>query len=42
MNCLSFLMDLILYQDYFEYILKKHEIVTDNPSLMIYVNKNRK
>ena len=24
---------------YFEYIIKKHEIVTDNPSIMIYVNK---
>ena len=28
-------------QDYFEYILKKHETVTDNPSIIIYVNKNR-
>ena len=26
-------------QDYFKYILKKHETVTDNPSIMIYVNK---
>ena len=26
-------------QDYFEYIIKKHEIVTDNPLMMIYVNK---
>ena len=26
-------------QDYFEHILKKHETVTDNPSIMIYVNK---
>ena len=26
-------------QDYFEYILIKPEIVTDNPSIMIYVNK---
>ena len=26
-------------QDYFEYIFKKHETVTDNPSKMIYVNK---
>ena len=25
-------------QGYFEYILKKHETVTDNPSIMIYVN----
>ena len=26
-------------QGYFEYILKKHETVTDNPSIMILVNK---
>ena len=26
-------------QDYFHYIIKKHEGVTDNPSIMIYVNK---
>ena len=26
-------------QDYFEYILKKHETVTDNPSIKIYINK---
>ena len=26
-------------QDYFKYILKNHEIVTDNPSIRIYVNK---
>ena len=26
-------------QDYFEYIIKKHETVADNPSIMIYVNK---
>ena len=26
-------------QDYFEYILKKHEKYTDNPSIRIYVNK---
>ena len=26
-------------QGYFEYILKKHETVTDNPSIMIYLNK---
>ena len=26
-------------QDYFKYILKKHETIPDNPSLMIYVNK---
>ena len=27
------------FQDYFKYIFKKHEAVTDNPSIMIYVNK---
>ena len=26
-------------QDYFEYIIKKHEIVADNPPVQIYVNK---
>ena len=26
-------------QGYFGYILKKHETVTDNPSIMMYVNK---
>ena len=26
-------------QDYFECILKKHETVTNNPSIMTYVNK---
>ena len=26
-------------QDYFEYIFKKHEAVTDNPSINIYVNE---
>ena len=26
-------------QDYFEYIFKKHETVTDNPSIMMYVNE---
>ena len=26
-------------QDYFKYVLKKHEAVTDNPSIMICINK---
>ena len=26
-------------QDYFEFIIKRHETVTENPSIMIYVNK---
>ena len=36
MNSFFFVSDI---QDYFEYILRKHETVTDNPSIMIYVNK---
>ena len=35
-------MDLILfliYKIYFEYIIKKHETITDNPPVQIYVNK---
>ena len=27
------------FQDYFEYIFKKDETVTDNPSIRIYINK---
>ena len=27
------------FQDYFEYMLKKHETGADNPSVKIYVNK---
>ena len=26
-------------QDYFEYIIKKHETIADNPAVQIYVNK---
>ena len=26
-------------QDYFEYIIKKHETIADNPPAQIYVNK---
>ena len=26
-------------QDYFEFIIKKHETLTENPSVQIYVNK---
>ena len=35
-------MDHILFfdiQDYFEYIIKKHETIANNPSVQIYVNK---
>ena len=28
-------------QDYFKYILKNHEAITDNPSVMIYVNETQ-
>ena len=37
-------MDHIHIKDYFEYIIRKHETVTDNPPKRIYVNKikNRK
>ena len=38
MKSLNYLMEHILYQN-FEYILKKHETVTDNPSIRKYVNK---
>ena len=31
------------FQDYFEYVIKKHETIADNPPIQIYVNgtKNR-
>ena len=29
-------------QEYFEYIIKKHETFTDNPSIRIYLNKTKK
>ena len=29
-------------QYYFEYIIKKHETITDNPPVQIYVNKIKK
>ena len=29
-------------QDYFEFIIKKHETLTDNPSIQIYPNKIKK
>ena len=29
-------------QDYFEYIIKKHETITNNPPVQIYVNRIRK
>ena len=28
-------------QDYFEFIIKKHETLTENPSIQIYLNKNK-
>ena len=27
------------YQEYFEYIIKKHEALTDIPQIQIYINK---
>ena len=42
MKNLNYLMGHILYQifkTYFEYIIKKHETVTNNPSIMIHINK---
>ena len=36
---LNYQMDLILYQDYFEYILKKHGEDIDKPSVQTYVKK---
>ena len=29
-------------QDYFEYIIKKHETIADNPPVQIYVNEIKK
>ena len=29
-------------QDYFEYIIKKHETIADNPPVQIYLNKLKK
>ena len=29
-------------QDYFEYIIKKHETIADNPPVQIYLNKIKK
>ena len=30
---------MITIEDYFEFIIKKHETLTDNPSIKIYSNK---
>ena len=35
---LKCLMDRILIQDYFEYVIRKYETLTDNPPIRIYVN----
>ena len=32
-------MDHILYHNYFRYIIKKHETVTDNSPIRVYVGK---
>ena len=45
MKRFNYLMDHILHQIFrvyiFKYILKKHETVTDNPSIMMYLNKRK-
>ena len=32
-------MDILDIQDYFEYIIKNHETVTESPPIRVYVNK---
>ena len=39
MKNLNYLLDHILYQDNFEYILKKHGENAVNPSIRIFINK---
>ena len=42
MKNFNYLVDHILYQIFntiFEYIIKKHDAFTNNPSIRIYVNK---
>ena len=39
MKSLNYLVDHILYQGYFDYIIKKHETFTDNLSIRIHINK---
>ena len=38
-NLLNGLYSVSDIQDYFEYIIKKHETIADNPLVQIYVNK---
>ena len=38
-NLLNGLYSVSDIQDYFEYIIKKHEAIADNPLVQIYVNK---
>ena len=44
MKNVNYLMDYILsdIQDYFEYVIKKYDTFTDNPSIRIYINKIEK
>ena len=39
MKNLNYLLDHILYQDNFEYILKKHGENAVNPSIRMFINK---
>ena len=32
---------IVYIQDYFEFIIKKHETLTENPSVQIYVNRTK-
>ena len=38
---MKLLICLVNYQDYFEFIIKKHETLSENPSIQIYPNKIR-
>ena len=39
MNLICLMDQFFDIQDYFEYIIKKHETIADNPPVQIYVNK---
>ena len=39
MKLLIYLMVLTQFQDYFKFIIKKHETLTENPPVQIYPNK---
>ena len=39
MMSLICLVDHILYQEHFEYVIKKHDLIADNLPILIYVRK---